>query len=102
MKIIESSYALTALRKMAEYTPERLIWMEKEEPEKLLKEIEMRVTNALGWADTAMSKGASEENAEKTIDLLLRPDEIQGNVNTMSITDQKINEIYQKLLSLAG
>ncbi|MGE5394681.1 MAG: hypothetical protein ACM3P1_08035 [Candidatus Saccharibacteria bacterium] len=101
MKTIESPYALTALRKMAEYTPERLLRMEKEEPENLLKEIEMRVANALGWTDTALGKGASEEKMDTAIDLLLKPDIKPGNEDTVPVSEQKINEIYQRLLSLA-
>lgn len=102
MRTIESPYALTALRKMAEYTPERLLSMEKEEPDKLLKEIEMRVTNALGWADTAIGKGASEEKMNTTINLLLMPDGTSGAVATTPVNEQKIKEIYKKLLLLKG
>lgn len=102
MKTIESSYALTALRKMAEFTPERLLRMDKEEPEKLLKEIEMRVTNALGWVDTAMGKGASREKTENAIDLLLMPDGYSGSSAPVSVSEEKIREIYQRLLAIDG
>lgn len=102
MKTIETPYALTALRKMAENAPERLLKLEKEEPEKLLREIEMRVTNALGWTDTAIAKGADKRNMEDMMDQLLRPDSTSGNTAFITVSEQKISEIHQKLMALAG
>lgn len=100
MSIIESPYLLTALRKMAEYTPERLLRMEKEEPEKLLKEIETRVTNALGWVDTAMAKGADQSKTEAMMNQLLIPDGASGSIESRSVSEEKINTIHQKLIRL--
>lgn len=101
MKTIESAYALIALRKMAEYAPERLLEMEKEEPEKLLKEIEMRVTNALGWVDTATGKGADERKMKDMMNQLLMPDDISGAMETSAVNEAKIIAIHQKLIGLA-
>lgn len=101
MKTIESHYALIALHKLAEYAPERLIWMEKEEPVKLLKEIEMRVTNALGWMDTAIGKGADKSKMEAMMEQLLMPDGVSGLSDYPVISEQKIREIHKKLITLA-
>lgn len=102
MKTIESHYALIALHKLAEYAPEKLIWMEKEEPVKLLKEIEMRVTNALGWMDTAIGKGADKSKMEAMVNQLLMPDGVSNPSVHPIISEKKIMEIYQKLMSMAG
>lgn len=101
MKTIETPYALIALRKMAEYTPERLLEMEQEEPEQLLKEIEMRVTNALGWTDTAMGKGVDQSKMDAMLDQLLKPDGIPDNTESKTVSEGKIIAIHQKLISLA-
>ncbi|MBC8006018.1 MAG: hypothetical protein H7X84_11130, partial [Verrucomicrobia bacterium] len=49
MKTIDTTLLLTAIRMMAEHQPERLLRMAKEEPGELLKELELRVGNAVGW-----------------------------------------------------
>lgn len=102
MKTIENPYALTVLRKMAEYAPERLARMEREEPEKLLREIEMRVTNALGWMDTAIGKGADKRKMEAMMEQLLMPDGVSNSSGYPVISEQKIMAIHQKLISMAG
>lgn len=101
MKTIETPYALLALRKMAEYTPKRLLQMEKEEPEKLLREIETRVTNALGWMDTAVAKGGEKAKMQAMMDQLLKPDIASGDNESVIVSEHKIFEIHQKLISLA-
>ena len=101
MKTIESPYAMTALRKIAEYAPERLLRMERQEPEKLLKEIETRVNNALGWTDTAIGKGADQKKRNAMMDQLLMPDGVSGMPESHAISEQKMRKIHQKLISLA-
>lgn len=100
MITIETPYVLTALRKMADYAPERLIRMEREEPEKLLREIEMRITNALGWIDTAIGKGGDKSKMEAMIGQLLMPDGVSDPSDYPVVSEQKIREIHQKLISL--
>ncbi|MGE5426995.1 MAG: hypothetical protein ACM3O8_03800 [Methylococcaceae bacterium] len=101
MKTIETPYTLIALRKMAKNSPRRLLRMEKEEPEKLLREIEMRVTNALGWIDTAIGKGGDKSKMEAMLDQLLLPDGASDPTDYPVISEQKIMEIHQKLISMA-
>jgi hypothetical protein len=101
MKTIETPYALLALRKMAEYAPQRLLRMEKEEPEKLLSEIETRVTNALGWIDTAVAKGEEKAKMQAMMDQLLKPDIDSGDNEPVKVSEHKIFEIHQKLIGLA-
>lgn len=100
MKTIETPYALTALRKMAEHDPQRLLRMEKEEPEKLLKEIEMRVTNALGWMDTAIAKGADLKKRREMMNQLLLPDITSADTGSRPPSEGKIIAIHQKLMTL--
>lgn len=99
MKTIETSLLLTALRKMAAYQPSRLLRMENEQPEELLKEIEERVTNAVGWSQTAMGKGASREKMEEMMDVLLKPEHFPENP-PYQISEEKIQEIFKKLMTL--
>lgn len=75
--------------------------MEKEEPEKLLREIETRVTNALGWMNTAVAKGGEKAKTEALMDQLLKPDIASGDNESVKVSEHKIFEIHQKLISLA-
>lgn len=97
---MDTTLLLTAIRKMAERQPERLLKMAKEEPAQLLKEIEMRITNAVGWTETAMGKGASKDKMEKMMDHLLNPDGSLEHPGELQISEGKIQEIYRKLSAL--
>ena len=101
MKTIDTTLLLTAIRKMAEHQPERLLRMAKEEPGELLKEIDIRITNAVGWTETAMSKGASQQKMHEMMNQLLVPDQDAKNVDHIQISEKKIQEIYRKLMSFS-
>lgn len=101
MKTMDTTLLLTAIRKMAVHQPERLLKMAKEEPAQLLKEIEMRVINAVGWTETAMDKGASQDKMEEMMDHLLNPDGSPERPGQLQISEGKIQEIYRKLRALA-
>lgn len=101
MKTIDTTLLLTAIRKMAEHQPERLIRMSKEEPGKLLKEIESRVANAVGWTETALGKGASPQKMKEMMNHLLIPDQGEESKNTLQISEKKVQEIYRKLMTFS-
>ncbi|HET6556029.1 MAG TPA: hypothetical protein VFG54_01870 [Prolixibacteraceae bacterium] len=101
MKTIDTTLLLTAIRKMAEHQPERLLRMSKEEPGELLKEIETRVTNAVGWTETAMGKGASQQKMKEMMNQLLIPDQGTENMDSIQISEKKVQEIYRKLMTFS-
>lgn len=101
MKTIDTALLLTAIRKMAEHQPERLLRMSKEEPGELLKEIETRVINAVGWTETAMSKGATQQKMNEMMNHLLRPDQSAENLEHVQISEKKVQEIYRKLMTFS-
>lgn len=102
MKTLDTTLLLTAIRKMAEHQPERLLRMSKEEPGELLKEIETRVANAVGWTETATSKGASPQKMKEMMNHLLIPDQGTENIGTIQISEKKVQEIYRKLMTFSS
>lgn len=101
MKTIDTALLMTAIRKMAEHQPERLLRMSKEVPGELLKVIETRVTNALGWTETAMDKGASQLKMKEMMNQLLIPDQDAENKGSIQISEKKVQEIYRKLMTFS-
>ncbi|MBC8004462.1 MAG: hypothetical protein H7X84_03220, partial [Verrucomicrobia bacterium] len=67
-----------------------------------LKELELRVGNAVGWTKTAIGKGASQEKMQEMMNLLLKPDGSSTvNSEALQISDGKIMEIHRKLMTFA-
>lgn len=101
MKTLDTTLLMTAIRKMAEHQPERLLKMAKVEPGELLKEIETRVTNAVGWTETAIGKGASKLKTNEMMNHLLIPDQDTENNYPIQISERKVQEIYRKLMTFS-
>lgn len=102
MKTIDTTLLLTAIRMMAVHQPERLLRMAKEKPGELLKELELRVDNAVGWTETAIGKGASREKMQEMMNSLLKPDgSSTANSEALQISEGKIMEIHRKLMTFA-
>lgn len=101
MKTIDTTLLLTAIRKMAEHQPERLLRMSKEEPGELFKELETRITNAVGWTETALGKGASQQKMKEMMNHLLMPDQGAENKHLVLIREKEVQEIYRKLITFS-
>lgn len=101
MRLIETPLALMALWEMAEYLPARLLRMEKEEPEELLKDIEHKVEMATGWRTTAMKNGATEDGSKEIMYDLLKPDYCPEEPEEIPISNQQMEKIHQKLIKIA-
>ena len=101
VRLIETSWARTALRYMAEYLPGVLLDMAETEPEELLKDIEKQVGNAMDWEQTLLKKGVAPDVAREMATQQLKPSWQSENPEQIEVSEMQIQQIIDKLIRSA-
>lgn len=101
MRPIQTPYALSAMRGLADYIPAAFLELEQN-PQEFLEYVEEKVTKATNWKQTAMSNGAWEDGATEIMWDMLLPSYQPEDPEEIEITEIQIQEAYQKLLVAAG
>ena len=99
--MIETDEAEMALWKLAENLPETLLRMEKEEPEALLDKITRTVEKALAWEQEALKRGTNKDQAREYMLDLLNPSYCPTKPAQITITEEQMNQIQNKLIAIA-
>lgn len=102
MRAIETTYAISALWRMAEYLPKVLLNMAEKEPEELLEMIENRVNAATDWAAVVKENPkADEDEVKELMEELLNPCWMPEEPEIIDISNEQMEQIHAKLIQIA-
>ena len=100
MRPINHEWAIISLWKLAESHPKLLLDYYENDIGWLLRTTESKVKSAIQWLQGSISRGADPDSAKEIAISMLGPYEEPKTPPTIQISEQKMNEIYKKLVSL--